>query len=71
MLFYELGQQMITKYWSIEKNKILRAKFLGLPHQHIRLLPVSLKVLNLEKNLVYLLSQIYFWPTIVLDFHVT
>ena len=32
MLCYELGQQIITESWSIEKTKTLRAKFLGLPH---------------------------------------
>ena len=36
MLFHELGQQLITKYWSIEIIKIVRAKVLGLPsHKHI------------------------------------
>ena len=32
MLCYEFGQQIITKSWPIEKNKTLRAIFLGLPH---------------------------------------
>ena len=32
MLFYELGQQVFTKCWSIEITKILGAKVLGLPH---------------------------------------
>ena len=32
MLFYELGQQILTKFWSIEITKTLRAKFLGLRH---------------------------------------
>ena len=32
MLFDELSKQIITKCQSAEKNKILRAKFLGLPH---------------------------------------
>ena len=36
MLFHELGQQIIIKYWSIEIIKILRANLLGLPfHKHI------------------------------------
>ena len=32
MLCYELDQQVITKRWSMEKTKTLRAKVLGLPH---------------------------------------
>ena len=35
---------------SIEITEILRANILGLSHQHIRLLAVSLKNLNLEKS---------------------
>ena len=35
MLIYEFGQQIITKCWSIEITKILRAKFLGLSHHLI------------------------------------
>ena len=35
MLFYELGQQIITECWSTEKIEMLRAKLLGLPHINI------------------------------------
>ena len=52
MLFYELGWQIITKCWSVEIIEILRAKFLGLPHKHIRLLAAGLKVLQLKKPLM-------------------
>ena len=39
----------ITKCWSIEIIKILRAKVLGLPHKHIRLE----KILKKKKNRIY------------------
>ena len=52
MLFYELVQLIITKLWSIEITKILRAKVLGLLHEHIRLQAVSLKEMILEKPLM-------------------
>ena len=32
MLCYELGKQIITKNWSIEDTKTLRAEILSLPH---------------------------------------
>ena len=31
MLCYELGQQIITESWSIEKTKTFRANCVGLP----------------------------------------
>ena len=51
MQYYELGQEIITKCWSIEITKILRTKLLGLVQQHIRLPAVSLKYLKWEKYL--------------------
>ena len=66
MLFYEFDQQIITKCWSTEKI-ILRAKVSGLSQKHIRLRPVRLKILNLEKPLIYLMRQFILMGILILD----
>ena len=65
VLFYELGQQTITKCQSIGITEILRATFFGLPNSHIRLLAVSLINLKLEKP-----PLLHLHSVIVMQYHI-